>query len=78
VLSTNCTPSDWRMDARRGECNLQIDEPHTHIFEVLPFVEEEDILNMCTKPRGYLPSLSSDNFCRQARKRRVTTFVIRV
>ncbi len=44
---------------------------------ILPFDEEKGIMLVSATPRGYLPTLPGENFCRQARKRRVTTFVMR-
>ena len=44
---------------------------------VLPFTEEECIILISAKPRENLPSWQSDNFCQDAQKMHVTTFVTR-
>lgn len=43
---------------------------------VLPFLQEQCIMLMSAKPHNNLPSWQSDNFCRDARKMHVTTFLI--
>jgi hypothetical protein len=44
---------------------------------VLPFHEEECILLMSAEPRENLPSWQRENFCQDAQKEQVKTFVTR-
>jgi hypothetical protein len=43
---------------------------------VLPFTEEKCIMLISAKPRENLPSWQSNNFCQDAQKEQVKTFVI--
>ncbi len=46
-------------------------------YGILPFLKEAGIMLMSAKPREYLPSWQSENFCQVARKTHVTTFLWR-